>query len=152
MRERFYAILTALSKVFGTWLFASPPAASRPVISSSSPGGRRSAHTFTVRCFADRNRLYAWWCAWRQFQNFTTVFLDRYLLHDSDTITYTFEGREHLIEAVQQGRGGILLMSHMGNWEVAARLLRSTIPRPETDALHGSARQGADRTAAERGS
>ena len=128
MRERFYAILTALSKIFGTWLFALTARGIAAGYFFLFPRRAAVSAHFYRTLFADRSRWYAWWCAWRQFQNFTTVFLDRYLLHDSDTIAYTFEGREHLIDAVRQGRGGILLMSHMGNWEVAARLLRSTIP------------------------
>ena len=128
MRERFYAILTALSKIFGTWLFALTARGIAAGYFFLFPRRAAVSAHFYRTLFPDRNRLYAWWCAWRQFQNFTTVFLDRYLLHDSGAITYTFEGREHLIEAVRQGRGGILLMSHMGNWEVAARLLRSNIP------------------------
>ena len=127
MRERFYAILTALSKIFGTWLFS---LTARGIAAGYFfPFPRRSAVSahFYRALFADRSWWYAWWCAWRQFQNFTTVFLDRYLLHDSGAITCTSQGREHLIQALGQGRGGILLMSHMGNWEVAARLLRRNI-------------------------
>ena len=128
MHHYFYKILTALSKIFGPWLFA--------LVSRGIAAGyfvffpRRSAASarFYRVLFPNRSRWHAWWCAWRQFQNFTTVFLDRYLLHDRGAIDYTFAGREHLIAAVAQGRGGILLMSHMGNWEAGARLLRRNIP------------------------
>jgi predicted LPLAT superfamily acyltransferase len=128
LRHHFYNILTALSKFFGPWLFA--------LVSRGIAAGyflffpKRSAQSarFYRILFPQRGRAHAWWCAFRQFQNFTTVFLDRYLLHDPGAIQFTFQGREHLLAAVREGRGGILLMSHMGNWEAGARLLRRSIP------------------------
>jgi predicted LPLAT superfamily acyltransferase len=128
MRERFYAILTSLSKIFGAWLFALTASGIAAGYFFLFPRRAAASAHFYRTLFANRSRWYAWWCAWRQFQNFTTVFLDRHRLHDSGAIAYTFEGREHLIDAVRQGCGGILLMSHIGNWEVAARLLRNHIP------------------------
>jgi predicted LPLAT superfamily acyltransferase len=74
--------------------------------------------------YPERSRLFHLWCAWRQFHNFTDVFLDRFLLEKSDEITYTSKGLEHLQKTMDSGQGGILLMSHMGNWEVAAHLLK----------------------------
>ena len=74
--------------------------------------------------YPNRNGLFHLWCTWRQFHNFTHVFLDRYLLQETDEITYTSEGLEHLEHVLDKGKGGILLMSHMGNWEVAAHLLK----------------------------
>lgn len=128
MRERFYTILTTLSKIFGTWLFSLVARGIAAGYFLLFPRRAAASARFYRVLFAGRGWCHAWWCAWRQFQNFTTVFLDRDLLQDSGAIHYTFEGREHLIEAVDQGRGGILLMSHMGNWEVGARLLRRNIP------------------------
>jgi len=125
---RFYAILTALSNVFGTWLFA---LAARGVAAGFflfCPRRATASARFYRALFTDRSRLYAWWCAWCQFQSFTAVFVDRYLFRDDGSVSFTFEGREHLIEAMERGRGGILLMSHMGNWELGARLLRRQIP------------------------
>jgi predicted LPLAT superfamily acyltransferase len=129
MSGLFYTILAALSNIFGTWLFALIARGIAAGYFFLFPWRAATSARFYRVLFPGRNRLYCWWCAWRQFQNFTTVFLDRYLLRDSGAITYTFQGREHLIQAVEQGQGGILLMSHMGNWEVAARLLRRMIPQ-----------------------
>ncbi|MDA8137517.1 MAG: lauroyl acyltransferase [Desulfobacteraceae bacterium] len=128
MRERFYAFLTAISKVFGSWVFSLTARGIAAGYFFFFPRrAATSAHFYRV-LFPDRGRWHAWWCAWRQFQNFTTVFLDRDLLHARGAIQYTFTGRDHLIAAMAQGRGGILLMSHLGNWEVGARLLRRNIP------------------------
>jgi len=73
--------------------------------------------------FPERGGLYHLWCAFRQYQNFTTIHLDRFLAERSDTTTFTTQGWEKL-ESVIGKQGGILLMSHLGNWEMAARLLR----------------------------
>ena len=74
--------------------------------------------------YPNRSGLFHLWCTWRQFHNFTHVFMDRYMLQESDQITYASEGMEHLEDVLNKGKGGILLMSHMGNWEVAAHLLK----------------------------
>lgn len=87
---------------------------------------RRVANSIRIyrALYPGRHRLFHLWCTWRQFHNFTSVFLDRYLLQDFDIISYRSEGIEHLEERIDRGKGAILLMSHMGNWEVAAQLLR----------------------------
>lgn len=38
--------------------------------------------------------------------------------------TYDFDGEENLRAMVKQGRGGILLSAHVGNWEAAGHLLK----------------------------
>jgi predicted LPLAT superfamily acyltransferase len=38
--------------------------------------------------------------------------------------TYNFDGEENLRKMVENGRGGILLSAHVGNWEAAGHLLR----------------------------
>jgi len=71
-----------------------------------------------------KNLLYHIWCAWKQFHNFTYVFLDRFLLFKNYPIHITHEGWEYLVETVQRKEGGIILMSHIGNWEMAAHMLK----------------------------
>jgi len=58
-----------------------------------------------------------------QFQNFTTIHFDRFLGAHSTPATYTSEGPEQLDQVIGN-QGGILLMSHQGNWEMAATLLK----------------------------
>lgn len=38
--------------------------------------------------------------------------------------TFDFDGEEHLRAMVEQGRGGLLLSAHIGNWEIAGHLLQ----------------------------
>jgi len=74
--------------------------------------------------FPSKNLLYHIWCAWKQFHNFTYVYLDRFLLFKKYPIHITHEGWEYLVETVQRKEGGIILMSHVGNWEMAAHVLK----------------------------
>lgn len=74
--------------------------------------------------FPQRGRLYALWCTWHQFQSFARIFSERLELRREGRFTYTSAGFHHLEEAAKEGRGGVLVMSHTGNWEVAARLFR----------------------------
>jgi len=37
--------------------------------------------------------------------------------------TYDFDGRNHLEEMVKNGKGGMLLSAHVGNWEAAGQML-----------------------------
>ncbi len=128
MREKFYKALTLASKLFGTWVFVLISRAIAAGYFLFCPGRVAACARFYRALFPDRGRVCHLWCTFRQFQNFTSVFLDRYLLQDGADIRYSFEGREHLLRAMRENRGGILLMSHMGNWEVAAHLLQKSLP------------------------
>ena len=77
--------------------------------------------------FPDRHWWFHLWCAWRQFHNFTHVYQDRFVLQSARELIVTSQGLQHLENAVAKGTGGILLMSHMGNWEIAAHLLKRKI-------------------------
>ena len=124
MSKLFYKTITFLSKKWGRWIFL--------VFAWFVATGyflffpRRVVNSTQIyqTLYPNRNRLFHLWCTWQQFHNFTHVFLDRYLLQESDAITYTSEGIEYLEHAIDKGEGGILLMSHMGNWDVAAHLLK----------------------------
>lgn len=122
MKGLGYRLVLRLAGVCGPWLLAassSTIAAGYFLFSAKVAESRR----FYDALFPDRGGLYHLWCAFRQYQRFTTIHLDRFLADRSDTTSFTSEGWEKL-EAVIGRQGGILLMSHLGNWEMAARLLR----------------------------
>jgi len=58
--------------------------------------------------------------AWRQFQQFALLFSDRLRFRTASGLRYAADGDEHLQELHRQGRGCVMLMSHVGNWEAAA--------------------------------
>ena len=51
------------------------------------------------------------------------------MLSESIPIEHTSEGWAHLEEAIDQGTGGIILMSHMGTWEAAATIMKKRDPK-----------------------
>jgi len=127
MRNIFYRFITFLSQKTGQWVFlvfAWFVATGYFILFPGRVGN--SVRTYR-KVYPDRHRWYHIWCAWRQFHNFTHVYLDRFVLQSSKALTYTSEGMPYLEDAVAKGKGGILLMSHMGNWEVAAHLLKRNI-------------------------
>ena len=123
----FYRILALLTRLLGLWFFG--------LISGGIAAGyyilfpKRVAvgMRFYRTLFPEKSRAHYRWCTFRQFLDFTHVFRDRLLLSDPGKITTDFDGWGRLRDAMG-GSGGILLMSHMGNWEVAARLLKKTLP------------------------
>ncbi len=124
MKDFFYRCLIVLARRFGSWIFL--------LIAWHVATGyflffpRRVAVSvrFYRRLFPDRGRRYALRCAWRQYHHFVHVFLDRFRLAEGDDLPTTYEGWEHIVAATESGRGGIILMSHVGSWEIAARLLQ----------------------------
>ena len=124
MRIFFYQFLIFLSKILGRWafkLFAWFVASGYFLFFPARVG---NSLRFYQALFPDRSRFYRLSCAWRQFHNFTDVFFDRFFLQGFDDLTYSSEGLEHLEQALKDQSGAILLMSHIGNWEVAAHLLK----------------------------
>ena len=122
MKGLGYKFLLQMTRLCGPWLlvvFSRIVAAGYFLFSSRVSESRR----FYAALYPERGRLYHLWCTFRQYQNFTTIHLDRFLASQTETTTFTSQGWEK-IEPVIGREGGILLMSHLGNWEMAAKLLR----------------------------
>jgi predicted LPLAT superfamily acyltransferase len=123
MKDFFYRCLIFLTKRCGTWvflLFAWPVATGYFLF---LPRRVAVSVRFYSRLFPEQGRWHSLWCAWRQYHHFVHVFLDRLLLKEGVNIATTYEGWEHIAAAAKSGRGGIILMSHVGSWEIAAQLL-----------------------------
>ena len=127
MKTIFYHILTALTRWLGLWFFSLIAGGIATGYFLFFPRRVGVGMRFYQALFPQRHRLYHLWCTFRQFIDFTHVFRDRLVLADDGALTSEFDGWERLRDAMG-GSGGILLMSHMGNWEVAARLLKKTLP------------------------
>jgi predicted LPLAT superfamily acyltransferase len=126
MKDRFYRILMALSKGWGLWLFRLAAWGVATGYFLCFPFRVIVSIRFYRALFPARSRAYHLFCAWKQFHRFTHVFLDRFLLSEDHPMHFTHEGWEYLEDAVTGKKGGILLMSHLGNWELAAhKLLKS---------------------------
>jgi len=124
MINLFYDILIFCSRRWGLWVFYMASWMVATGFFFLFPPRVGISVRFYRALFPDRSAFYHILCAWRQFHRFTHLYIDRYLLQHSDRIRFTAEGWHHLEETVSRKTGGILLMSHIGNWEIAAHLLR----------------------------
>lgn len=118
----WFSLLERLTRFFGPWLFAIVSriiAAGYFVFSKNS----RESIRFYARLYPEKNILQHLFCTFRQYQNFTTIHYDRFLADHCRKTTFVSEGWEKL-QSVVQNSGAILLMSHLGNWEIAAKLLQ----------------------------
>lgn len=128
MKAIFYKLLVRSTKVLGRWFFllvAKGIATGYFILSSQR---RRISRDFYAVLFPHERRKAHLYYAWMQFLNFTHIYLDRFIQREVRDIAYTIEGRRHVVSALEGNKGGILLMSHMGNWEMAAHLLTKVIP------------------------
>ena len=128
MKRLSYSIFRAASKLMGLWVLRG----FAWVVSSGYfvffPGRVRVGVRFYRALFPGRGGLAHLVCTWRQYHHFARVFVERVMLDHQDHIPFTSEGFEHLKAASGKGSGGIILMSHLGNWEVAAHLLHRELP------------------------
>jgi len=85
------------------------------------PSRRRVSVKLYQVIFPGRRPWYYLYCAWRQFHSFAATYADRIEIGREKGVTTTTQGREGIVEAARKGRGGIILMSHLGSYEVAAR-------------------------------
>ncbi|MDF2381630.1 hypothetical protein JMG10_09160 [Nostoc ellipsosporum NOK] len=78
-----------------------------------------------------RQRLQSgWWRSvvllYRNYYLFGQTIIDRIVLMSGvkNRFTFDFDGEEHLHDIVKEGKGGLLLSAHIGNWEIAGYLLK----------------------------
>lgn len=117
----WYRLLTRMADLGGTWILVLASrfiAAGYFLFSGLAPESRRLYGAL----YPEKGRMHHLWCAFRQYQNFTTIHLDRFLAERSET-SFISLGWDKLEAAIGR-QGGVLLMSHLGNWEMAAALLR----------------------------
>ena len=124
MKDIFYRALIALSKRMGLWLFRFMAWFVASGYFFLFPGRVAVSLRFYKALFPSRGLLYHLWCAWRQYHNFTNVYLDRYFIFEEHNVSIAHRGWEFLEDAVNSKVGGIILMSHVGNWEIAAHMLK----------------------------
>ncbi len=124
MLSSFYRFMALTSRAFGPWLFSLVAKGIAAGYFLFAPQRVGVSVRFYRALFPRRGRAYHLGCAWRQFLNFTSVYLDRILLGEGREIACTHAGWEHLEAAIDRNAGGIILMSHLGNWEIAAHFMQ----------------------------
>ncbi len=122
MKSVWYTLLEATTRIVGSWFFA--------VVSKIIAAGYflfsknvRESRRFYRFLYPEKKGFYHSFCTFRQYQNFTTIHFDRFLASHGKKTTFQSEGWEKL-QAVVHKKGAILLMSHLGNWEIAASILQ----------------------------
>ena len=137
MQALFYKTLIWASRFCGTWIFsfsANLIAAGYFLFNSRRRSvGRR----FYSILYPDKTPARCNYYTWKQFQSFTRVYLDRQLQRQGDLLRHDVEGLEYIDTATKQQKGAILLMSHLGNWEVAANALKQKMADLELMLLMG---------------
>ncbi len=129
MVDIFYQWIVLLSKKYGVWIFKTYAWIVATGFFLLFPSGVAANVRFYRVLFPENNLSFHLWCVWRQYHNFTSIFLDRFLLEEFTDISYSSEGWELIKKAFDEKTGGIILMSHIGNWEMAAHVLKRENPK-----------------------
>ena len=130
MKDLFYRCLMFISAFIGSWFFKTGAWWVATGYFILFPQRVAISINFYKALFPARGFPYHLFCAWRQFHNFTTVFLDRWIARKPGAIAFSYEGLEHIEKIARSGAGGILLMSHLGNWELGASYLGTRTDGP----------------------
>ena len=130
MKGWFYKTLIAGSVKFGHWFFKLFAWFVSTGYFIFCPHRIRTGINFYKALFPNRRLPYHIWCTWKQFHDFTDVFLERVMITGtSGNATFSATGLEHLERAVKNRTGGVMIMSHAGNWDAAARHLKGELPK-----------------------
>jgi predicted LPLAT superfamily acyltransferase len=125
MRSEFFPdILVFFSKKLGLWFFSVTAWFIASGYFLFFPWRVSVSARFYRQLFPDKGWFHAISSTWKQYHNYTRIYIDRLLIRDPGAISFDSIGLEHLQEAKKQKTGGIILMSHMGNWEIASQLLK----------------------------
>ncbi|MBN1381180.1 MAG: lysophospholipid acyltransferase family protein [Deltaproteobacteria bacterium] len=84
----------------------------------------RASLEFYRTVFNDRGRLFHHYCTWRQFHDQAQSHCDEIAFSFGMPVNHTTDGHEYIRKAADAGQGGVIIISHLGNWGVAARLFR----------------------------
>jgi len=125
MKKLPYKILLYLTRGLGLWFFSVFAWFVATGYFFLFPTRVADSMKFYGALFPEKNFFYHFQCAWKQYHKFTDVYIHRFIRFDAEDIKYIKEGWEYLEEAVQKKTGAVLLMSHIGNWELAAQTLHS---------------------------
>ena len=90
---------------------------------------RKAPMRFYFREIHGYNRLKSFGSIYRNYCLLGEILVDKVALLSGAKTDYTFdfEGEEHLHAMSREGKGGVLVGAHMGNWEIAGQLLERIV-------------------------
>ncbi|MGE4561236.1 MAG: lauroyl acyltransferase, partial [Desulfobulbus sp.] len=121
MRWDGYTLLAGTARLIGPWIFVGVSRTIALGYFLCSSRVRESVRLYRI-LFPHQRGWMAWWRSFLHYQQFTTIHYDRFLSNLGRRTRLSSSGDE-LLQGRITGTGAILLMSHLGNWEIAARLL-----------------------------
>ena len=89
----------------------------------------RSAYLASYHYFRQRHHksiLSSFGNVYLTFRQFGQVVIDRFAVYAGRHFDFEIEGNEHVMQAMRDGNGCIMLSSHVGNYEMAGYFLRPT--------------------------
>jgi len=116
--------------------------------------GRAASREYLARVLGPSRGPRAWWRSFRQYHAFALALVDRYLLllRGRDAFEIVEEGKQAVVEAAAEGRGLVVLTSHLGNADLAGPVLgtagvplamvRVDAERPEVRAIYEGVAEG----------
>lgn len=122
--EKIYDFIVRLTRKRGLWVLRAYTWTVAAGFFFLFPSRVRQSIRFYRVLFPQKGFRHHFLCAWGQYQTFAGMFIDRFLMQEGAPISVTSEGRQALQAAVTKKTGAVLLMSHLGTWEVAAHLMK----------------------------
>ena len=123
MKKIFYRITLYLSHKLGLWFLRTLSWFIATGYYFLFPLRVKESVRFYRALIPERGFAYTLYCAWKQFHDFTDVYTHRFIPWAGEDAEFIREGWENLDEAVAGKTGAIIVMSHIGNWELAAERL-----------------------------
>ena len=123
MKKLAYKIALFLSHRLGLWFFRTLSWFIATGYFFLFPLRLANSLKFYRALFPGRGFFFHFYCAWKQYHNFTGIYIHRFIPWTAKEAEFSREGWEHLHEAVSSKTGAIVVMSHIGNWELAAQRL-----------------------------
>ncbi len=123
MKKVSYKIALFLSHRLGLWFFRMFSWCIATGYFFLFPGRVKESLKFYRALFPERGFDRHLYCVWKQYHSFTDVYVHRFIPWAGEEAEFTREGWQHLDEAVARKTGAIVVMSHIGNWELAAQRL-----------------------------
>lgn len=124
MKKYSYNLTIILSRYLGVWFFRTFSWFIATGYFFLFPKRVAESLKFYRALFPGRSTPYHLYCVWKQYHNFTGVYIHRFIPWAGEA-EFIKEGWEHLDEAAADKTGAILVMSHIGNWELAAHKLNN---------------------------